>query len=40
MAAVLRERDYRCERHTIVMVSNEAEMGVKTEVPQSVQKRF
>lgn len=33
MAAVLRGRDYRSERHTIVMVSNGAQMGVKSEVP-------
>lgn len=40
MAAVLRERDYRSKRHTIVMVSNRAQMGVKSEVSRSVQKQF
>lgn len=40
MAAVLRERDYKSEKHTAVMVSNRAQMGVKSEVSQSVQKQF
>lgn len=40
MAAVLRERDYRSERHTIVMISNRVQMGFKFEVSQSIQKQF
>lgn len=40
MAAVLRERDYKSEKHTVVMVSNRAQMGIKSEVSQSVQKQF
>lgn len=40
MAAVLRERDCRSERHTIVIVSNRAQMRVKSVVSQSVQKQF
>lgn len=40
MAAVLRERDYRSERHRIAMVQSQTgQMGVVSEESQSVQEQ-